>query len=163
MNNEKAQVATEYIIITGFILAVVTIIFAYAYISNNENIKVNQASTALDKMVNAANLVYALGPGNIQYIEVTFPQGITEIQDVTVCNSGIQNYNQDCTEEDGVNFGAIEMTAELLSGETSIMRGAKTELELDGEIPEDERIPENAGVYRIKIEWCDDKICLKSA
>jgi len=160
-NKEKAQVATEYLIITGFILIVVTIIFSYAYISNSQNIRISQTSAALDKMVNAADLVYALGPGNIQYVNATFPQGIKTIQDIAVCddNSIPQGHNQDCGTE-GVKFGAINLTMELFNGDTNITRGAKAELELDAGA---DTIPATAGVHRIKVEWCGNKICLKSA
>ena len=160
MKKEKAQVATEYLLITGFILVAVTLIFAYAYISNNQNIKISQASTAFDKMVNAADLVYALGPGNIQYVEVVFPQGIVSIQDITVCENGVQSHNQDCSEEGGADFGAIEMELEFFGGNSTITRGSRAELELDGT----NAIPATTGVHRIKVEWCDDnsKICLKS-
>jgi len=160
-NKENAQVAIEYLLITGFILIAVTLIFAYAYISNNQNIKISQTSTALDKMVNTADLVYALGPGNIKHIEATFPQGIKTIQDINICNDSsiAQGHNQDCGIE-GVKFGAIEMTLELFGGDTIITRGAKAELKLDAGA---DTIPATAGVHRIKVEWCSNKICLKSA
>ena len=159
MKNEKAQAATEYLLITGFILVAVTLIFSYAYISNNQNIKISQTSTALDKMVNAADIVYALGPGNIQYVEVTFPQGIKEIYDITVCENGVQSHNDLCAGSEA-DFGAIEMKMELFNGNTVITRGSKAELELDTEL---DTIPATTGVHKIKVEWCDDKICLKSA
>ncbi len=167
MNKEKAQVATEYLLITGFILIIVTIIFSYVYISNNQNIKISQANTSLDKMINAADIVYALGPGNVQYVKVIFPQGIRSIQDITICESGAQEHNQVCVAPDVVKFGAIEMEIELLGGNRTIKRGAKAELELDGTIPAGERIEAITGVQRIKVEWCDstidNKICLKKA
>ncbi len=159
MDKKKAQVATEYLLITGFILVAVTLIFAYAYISNNQRIKISQTSTALDKMVNAADLVYALGPGNIQYVEATFPRGIESINDITVCEDGTQGYDQVCETHGGPKFGAIEIELELFGGSTTITRGAKTELELD----DADAIPAIAGVHRIKVEWCGNKICLKSA
>ena len=166
MKKEKAQVATEYLMITGFILVAITLIFAYAYISNSQNIKISQASTAFDKMINAADIVYALGPGNIQYIEVIFPQGILSIQDITVCENGVQTHNDPCTGSEA-DFGAIEMGMELFGRDTTIIRGSKAELELDETIPTLERIPATAGMHKIKVEWCDseidDKICLKSA
>ena len=171
MKKKKAQASTEYLLITGFILVAVTLIFSYAYISNNQNIKISQTSTALDKMVNAADIVYALGPGNIQYVEVTFPQGIEEIYDITVCNEGVggsveQGSNKDCG-DDGADFGAIKMELELFGGNTVITRGSKAELELDGTIPVKKQIQATTGVHRIKVDWCDsennNKICLKSA
>ena len=159
MKNEKAQAATEYLLITGFVLVAVTIIFSYAYISNNQNIKISQTSTALDKMVNAADIVYALGPGNIQYVDVTFPQGILSIKDITVCKDGKQSHNDLC-EGSEADFAAIEMELEIFGGNTIITRGSKAELELDLGA---DTIPATTGVHRIKVEWCDDKICLKSA
>ena len=160
MNKEKAQVATEYLMVTGFILMSVTLIFAYAYISNNQNIKISQASISFDKMVNAADLVYALGPGNIQYIGVVFPQDIVAIKDITVCESGAQGYTETCSAPDSVKFGAIEIELKLFGGTTKIIRGSKAELELDTGTNVIEATP---GVHRIKVEWCESKICLTSA
>jgi len=178
MFGRKAQVATEYLIITAFILVIVTMIFTYSYVTNNENIKVSQANNALDKLINKADLVYALGPDNNKFVEVTFPRGIEALQDITICNDPGQGHNQDCTDFDGVKAGALEMQVSLVAGTSSIKRPAKAEIELniygpDGPDPEDLPDPDkritatdgtaSEGTYRIKVFWCGEKICLERA
>ncbi|MFA4855884.1 MAG: hypothetical protein WC634_04860 [archaeon] len=172
MFGKKGQVATEYLIITGFSLVMVTLIFSYSYISNNENIRVSQANTALDRMVNAADLVYALGPDNNQFVEIEFPVGTIALQDITLCNDPDlgQGHNLDCG-EDGAKLGALEATVELLGGNSIISRGAKANIELDiyGDPPvppnpvPDERVTATGGRQNVKVYWCGNKICFKRA
>lgn len=158
MFGKKGQVSTEYLLITGFILVAVTIIFSYSYISNNENIKVSQANTALDRMVNAADLVYALGPENTQFVEIELPVGTKVIRDITLCNNGTQDHNPDCG-IDGVKLGALEVTVELIGGNSTITGGAKAELELDVPDP----VTATGGRQNVKVYWCESKICFKRA
>jgi len=185
MFGRKAQVATEYLIITGFILVAVTIIFTYSYVTNNQSIKINQANNALDRIVNAADLVYALGPENVQYIWVSFPRDLENIQDISVCtDDGSQGHNIDCSSQGGVKTGAVEMELSLIGGVSKIARPAKTEIELDNETGECgdawccsgtqcctgagccsgtsclgyKAVPQDyirEGRQRLRIEWCD--------
>ena len=172
MFGKKGQVATEYLLITGFSLVFVTLIFSYSYISNNENIKVSLANTALDKMVNAAGFVYALGPDNNQFVEIEFPVGTIALRDITLCNDlGLgQGHNIDCG-ENGAKLGALEATVGLLGGNSIISRGAKASIELDiyGDPPvppnpdPDERVTVTSGRQNVKVYWCENKICFKRA
>jgi len=173
MLRERAQVATEYLIVTGFILAVVTVIFAYSYISNSETMKVNLANNALDRLVNKADLVYALGPDNVHFVDIAFPRGIQSIQDITICTDGYQQHYDDseesCPEEHGrVLRGAIGVRLGLIGGTSTISRPARAEIELDGFEATgpggtSESIEAVEGRQRVKVYWCGSKICLKRA
>ncbi len=175
---KKAQVATEYIIITGFILVVVTMIFTYSFVTNNQRIKISQANNALDKMINTADLVYALGPDNNQFIWVTIPKDLQLIKDITVCDDTESTWQGHYEPEDVscgdlafVKAGAIEMQLSLIGGLSTIRRPAKAEIELDiycGDpvrwpacSPKNEIIQPTDGRQRIKAYWCGEKICLK--
>jgi hypothetical protein len=170
---KRGQVATEYLLITGFILAAVTLIFSYSYISNNQNIKVSQANTALDRLVNAADLVYALGYDNNQFVEIEFPVGTTGLFDITLCNNGEQGNNMDCSARGGAKLGALVANLDLLGGSSEISRGAKADIELDiyGDPPvlpsepgeSDDRVTAASGRQRVKVYWCGSKICFKRA
>lgn len=175
MFGRKGQVATEYILITGFVLIAVTIIFTYSYVSNNQNIKITQANNAVDKLVNKADLIYALGPDNNQFVEVTFPRDVQRIQDIVVCDDGHQEHygfgQEACVGHGDVSFGAIELEVSLLGGISSISRPAKGEIELEiyknGGLDPDS-IPDATGntedgTYIIKVYWCGEKICLVRA
>lgn len=165
----KAQVATEYLLITGFILAIATVMFTYSYVSNNQNIRVSQANNALDKLANAADLVYATGPENVQFPEIILPSDIQVIRDIAVCNNlynehaGLGEDACDGAGQNGVYFGAIEMQVSLLGGTSTLSRPLKAEAELDTGTP----FPTEGGFYRIKVYWCDpannQKICLEKA
>jgi hypothetical protein len=170
MFGKKAQIATEYILITGFILIAVTIIFTYSYLSNDQNIRASQANNALDKMVVKADLVYALGPDNNQLVRVTFPRGIVKIQDITVCDGSQQHYDPgeiSCGGPENVKAGAIEMQLSLIGGVSILRRPAKAEIELDGfwsqNPAESKDINAVEGSHIIKVFWCGEKICLKRA
>jgi uncharacterized protein (UPF0333 family) len=173
MIGNKGQVATEYLMITGFILVAVMLIFSYSYISNNQNIRISQANTSIDRLVNAADLVYALGPDNNQFVEIEFPVGTVKLEDITVCTnpSNGQGHNIDCGAE-GAKFGALELTVELIAGNSTVSRGARSDIELDiyGDPPvipqspeQDERIAASGGAQKVKVYWCETKICLKRA
>ena len=175
MFEKKAQVATEYVLITAFILVVATLMFVYSYTTNDQNIRVSQANNALDRMVNKADLVYALGPDNNQFVWATFPRGLDEtngIQDFTVCKNLTQSHNQDCTAHDDVKIGAIEMQISLIGGLSTIKRPAKAEIEMDifcdfvgppGNDCTNDNITPIEGRHRLKVYWCGEKICLKRA
>lgn len=160
MFGKKGQVATEYIVLTGFILIIVTLGFTYSFVTNTQNIKVSQANTALDKMANAADLVYALGPDNVKYIEIVLPRDISVIQDLVVCGDLDQGHNLDCSgEKGGLKIGAIEMQLSMLGSSTSIRRPIRTEVELD----RDGEMTILAGRHIMKVYWCEEKICIERA
>ncbi len=183
MVGKKGQVATEYLIITGFILVIVTVVFVYSFVSNNQNIKTSQANNSLDKLVNKADLVYALGPDNNQFVDITLPWDIQSLRDVTICNNLEQGHNIDCSARGGVKRGAIEMQVSLIGGISTIGRTAKAEIEFD--IAYDGRSPEGCGEggpacdnpagthpkllftsegkQIVKVYWCGEKICLQRA
>jgi len=170
MFGKKGQIATEYIIITGFILVVVTIIFTYSYVTNTQSIKISQANNALDKLINKADLVYALGPDNNQFVDITWPKDVTALQDITICNNGDNEHFglgavNACSGRGGVKSGAIELELGLIAGTSTVARPAKGEIELDIGIHylEDEDIPITEGLHKVKVYWCEEKICLKRA
>ena len=86
-HNSRAQVATEYLIITGFMLTVVTISFAFAYVSYVQSTTSAQASDALQSIVNGINEVYALGEGNQLLVDIYIPN--------------------DCALQSGTGFGIV--------------------------------------------------------
>lgn len=185
MTGRKAQVATEYLLITAFVLIAVTIIFTYSYVTNTQSIKVEQASLALDKLTNKADLVYALGPDNNQFVDVTLPRDVISLNDLTICDGGTLDYDADCSATgETVQRGAIEIKVGLLGGSSALRRPAKGEIELDIFYdPDTTKNPElckqkdlietnvctevDEGTYRVKVYWCDpatsDAICLKRA
>jgi hypothetical protein len=164
---KRAQIATEYLIVTGVILVIVSIIFAYSYSTSDNNIRVSKAGAALDKLANKANLVYAFGPDNNQFVEVELPTSVVpdSVRDITVCNDGTHVHDaagqKECEDWGGVNFGAVELQLNLIGGISTIRRPVKAEVEMDFDDDPPYVFPSDQGFYRVKVFWCGERICLK--
>jgi len=82
MKNAKAQVAMEYILIFGFSLIAIGILWALSS-SNIEDTKwelqVAYAKNALDKMVKTADIAYVQGSPTQIYISVDFPENVKRV------------------------------------------------------------------------------------
>ncbi len=76
---KKGQVATEYLLLIGVAFFVVIPIFYYALTNSSESIRMNEASNFVETIARTANVVYALGPGSQDYIEVTMPGGVESV------------------------------------------------------------------------------------
>ncbi|MCX6798476.1 MAG: hypothetical protein NTW59_00030 [Candidatus Diapherotrites archaeon] len=170
----RGQIATEYLIVTGFILALVTVIFGYSYVNYDQNIKINQANAVLDMLVNKADYVYALGPDNNQFAEVLIPSNVSTVRVTNLCNSDgaqetcVTGAEESCDCRTGVDHGgvkrsALEIVADLVGGPTMIGRIAKTPIVLRNDL-QGNRFPCTGeqgdplrvycdGKFRIKVYW----------
>ncbi len=161
MSWERGQVATEYLVVTAFILVVVTVIFSFAFVNYDQSIKVAKASDALARMAGAADRVYSLGEGNVQFVGVAFPSGMTAIEVKHVCCTDPPDCTtkqavaseDDCSGLGGeVEFSLIAMTVNLVGGSTEIRRNSKAKLVLT-----DFSAGELAGgpAYSVRVSWTD--------
>lgn len=75
---KRGQVSIEYIMIIGLLLLVTIPLFVYAFVEVKRNVQMNHAEDAVSTLANAANTVYALGPGSKKYVWITTPGGITQ-------------------------------------------------------------------------------------
>ena len=160
----RAQIATEYLIITIFLLIIITITFAYAFINYDQNIKTTQANNALDTLINKADYVYSLGPENSQFTWITLPIGTTAISITHVCTgAGQQPAGQDCPGGDPIKFSAINLTVSLLGGDATISWPSKAALEL----VDDDAVPPNQFPCSVGSTFCDGtykiRVCYGSA
>ena len=64
----KAQMATEYMVIVGLVLVVTIPLFYYAIRESNTNIQINHANDAMSTFAKAADTVYSIGPGTQKYV-----------------------------------------------------------------------------------------------
>jgi len=105
----KGQVGIEYLTITAFLLVIAIILFVFGFVLFNETAKRSKADNAVKALASAANQVYALGPGNIVFVEVELPEGIVF----------------------GRTFGkTIEFTLSSFSGNASVFERTNTNLSL---------------------------------
>ncbi len=83
----RGQSALEQIIITSLGLAFIAIIFYFSISFATDNTRVSQAQDTINKLANAADYVYALGPGSKDVVTVYMPEGMRYAR---VVNSTIQ-------------------------------------------------------------------------
>ncbi|MDP2666414.1 MAG: hypothetical protein Q8P05_02860 [Candidatus Diapherotrites archaeon] len=80
MASSRGQVGFEYLIFTTFLLIVVVILFAYAFTIYSQSIQLVQTQAAVDSLSSAVDFVYAKGPGNSILLNITLPQGLSELR-----------------------------------------------------------------------------------
>ncbi|MBI2597938.1 MAG: hypothetical protein HYW50_01950 [Candidatus Diapherotrites archaeon] len=76
----KAQIALEYLLITGFLLIAAGIIFIYSITILDQNLRFAKADKALQELASAADRVSDLGPGNKVFVELELPTDIASNQ-----------------------------------------------------------------------------------
>jgi len=90
MRKQKAQSSMEYLMITAFMLVIIVIIFTLSLITTDQNIKTRQKSDSLERLVQTADLVYAMGKGNVLFAEVNWPNGVTGIETSQICKTSAE-------------------------------------------------------------------------
>src|SRR3989338_1996291 len=95
MQKQKAQSSVEYLMITAFMLVIIVVIFALSLITTDQNIKTRQTSESLERLMQTADLVYAMGQGNIIFTEVFWPNEVSEISALHICKQGSEPLGQD--------------------------------------------------------------------
>ncbi len=81
--HRKAQAASEYMIVIGFIVAVIIPIILYFYNSSldtGKEITSSQINDILDLIIEKAESAYYLGAPTKHTIEANFPAGIESVQ-----------------------------------------------------------------------------------
>src|SRR3989344_5132100 len=79
----KCQVATEYIIIVGFVIVVlvpITILYIRYSSESSDSVTASKIEHITNEIATAADSVYAYGEGSQLKIEVDFPSNIKEIE-----------------------------------------------------------------------------------
>lgn len=72
---KSAQVATEYMVLSAFLLIIIAVGVSIAWITYSEGMRTAQLQNSLVKLRDAANKVYALGIGNTDIVEIILPDG----------------------------------------------------------------------------------------
>lgn len=72
----KAQASIEYVLLIGILLMIVIPLFYYATEKSSTNIRLSQAEDVVVSLAQAAEQVYALGPGSKVYVWVVIPSGV---------------------------------------------------------------------------------------
>jgi len=156
MTGKRAQIASEYLMLTAFILAAVSIIFVFSFLNYSQNIKVAQANEALSKIASAIDDVYMRGEGNTRFVFVAFPEGMTDLGVIHKCVGAGQGSLANCGGSYGnVEFSAVYMEISLMGGSDSIIRETRAKVwETLGNFLTAEQSAGSA--YTIKVSWRDD-------
>jgi len=142
---KRGQIAMEYLLLTAFILISVGAIFAFSFVNYNQNIRVTRANEALAKMSTTADELYIRGGGNTRFINISLPEGLTEMKVLHKCvgESPNQGTMTECGGTyDHVKFSTISMKVELIGGESTIIKETKAKIveEFDSDPGEDAKI-----------------------
>ncbi len=161
MAGKKAQIAMEYLILTGFILVAVALIFGFSFINYNQNIRIAKTSEAISKLSNAVDDIYTRGEGNTRFVKISWPDGMKNISIVYKCLNGTQQDNAEgCgdSEYGDVEFSVISMEVQLLGEDVIVMERTKAKIKekLDG--MDDMDIHGNfnqysGSTYIVKVSW----------
>lgn len=76
---KRGQAAFEYLVLIGVLLAVLIPLFHYVSNYSSQNIKVEKASDSIKTLGTTADALYALGPGNKDFVWVNLPGGISNV------------------------------------------------------------------------------------
>ena len=168
MTGKKAQIAMEYLILTGFILVAVALIFTFSFVNYNQNIRAAKTGEAISKLANAVDDVYTRGEGNTRFVKITWPDGMRDIRIVHKFNNGCQGTLVECEETnyDNVDFSAIALEMQLLGQDTNVMEGTRAKIfetltNMTGQNPQGFN-QYSGSTYTVKISWTgNDKIKLE--
>jgi len=72
----RAQAATEYLMIAGFLLIIIAIAYMYSTTIVSNSVDDSKTRTAVNNIAKAIDQVYALGPGSKINVVVDLPSGI---------------------------------------------------------------------------------------
>ncbi len=76
---KRGQVAIEYLLLIGVIFLAVIPVFYYALQQSSQDVRMNEASDFVNTLAKTADVVYALGPGSRDYVNVVMPGGVENI------------------------------------------------------------------------------------
>jgi uncharacterized protein (UPF0333 family) len=73
---KRGQVAFEYMVLIGALLVVLIPLFHYVGYYSSQNIKIDKLDDAVQTIGRSADALYALGPGNRDFVWITLPGSI---------------------------------------------------------------------------------------
>ena len=173
MENRRAQIAMEYLVLTAFILVAVAIIFGFTFANYSESIRVAKTTESLSKLANAVDDVYTRGEGNTRFVKVNFPDGMKGISIVQKCveesangQGTLAQCEDGCTETgyDCVEFSAIAMEVQLFSGDTTLLEGTRAKIfgtlggDMSQTIPGTGLNKYSGSTYTVKVSWTGSEL-----
>lgn len=138
----SGQAATEYIALVGVVLIVIIPILYYVNEQVVSNSRINQANDAVSILASAADSVYALGPGSVNYVWVTIPSGVKSFSIA------------------GANQNVIVLKLSIFGGVNDFTAQSKVKFEAKGNILD---MLSKQGTYKVFLKADEDKVEFGSA
>lgn len=77
---KRGQAAFEYLILVGVLLVILMALFYYVSNYSSQNLKMEQAEDTVQTLAKVSESMYALGPGNRDFVWVNIPGSVSEIR-----------------------------------------------------------------------------------
>ena len=140
MKGYAGQAATEYLALIGMILIATIPIFYYVNEQVESNTRMNQANDAVSILANAADSIYALGPGSINYAWVSIPSGVKSVSIA------------------GTNENIILLKLSIFGGVSDFTAQSKAKLTAKGDLL---NTLSKKGIYKVSLKAEEDKVELE--
>ncbi len=79
MLNRKSQTSFEYLYLIGFLLVVLTPLIYYSFNTSTSQVRLERLAESLDSLKHSVDVVFSLGPKNVQIATIYLPGGIHNI------------------------------------------------------------------------------------
>ena len=130
MGEKRGQVALEQLVITGFVMVSVAIVFSVAVVNYEGSVQTAKANDALLRMVGKADEIYRLGEGHSSFVNVSFPTGTQELYVIHKCTFD-KSQGANCPLGDNdINFSALGLRMNYIGGESDNLVESKAKLVL---------------------------------
>ena len=126
---KRGQAALEYLILIGVLLVLLISLFNYVFYHSAQNLKIDQAEDTVQTLGKTADTLYALGPGNRDFIYVNIPSSVRETR---------------------VEENLIMIRLYLFGGESDFY--VLTDAQVNGTLPTEK------GRHKIKLEMLDSGV-----
>jgi uncharacterized protein (UPF0333 family) len=124
---KRGQAAFEYMVLVGVLLVVLIPLFSYVSYYSSQNVKVEKLEDSVQTLGKTADTLYALGPGNRDFVWINIPGGIRETK---------------------IAGHEVLITVHLFGGDSDFYYVTKGNV--NGSIPNE------SGTYEMKIEVLDN-------
>lgn len=127
----KGQVALEYLMITGIVIAVAVSVFVFALLYSTDSVASLEAQDAVNSIAKTADTAYAMGKGGFLTTTVSIPSNVISSE---------------------VNENIVKLTIRTTGGVSDVVGISKSTL--------NGSVPSIGGVYKISVNMTSPNVTL---
>ncbi len=163
----KAQLSLEYLIVTAVMLVIVVIIFGISLFTTDQSMRNMQSSESLDRLVQTADLTYAMGKGTVLFTEVMWPEEVTRISIIHKCKTNSElagcpggKSSTNCGNSNCISNSALKLTSKVLGNQLIYVSKARIAIKEPGTncMEDTNNFVETGVTYEIKVTGTDTGI-----